>query len=195
MRLWFIVLETAEALGDPRGAPESWISGKLWGPDACVHAKSLQSCLTLCDSTDCSPTGSSVCGFLQARIPERVAMPSSRGSSRPRDRNRVSCTAGRFFTNWATREVPESWYWWLNLQMIFSPRNLEGLFNPSAVFQAYFRLWFASPLCKSFRGSAFTVLSFDQAAQLHLFKRAPALDHICCPQMAPRTLHPSPLIG
>ncbi|CAN0423004.1 unnamed protein product [Rangifer tarandus platyrhynchus] len=52
---------------------------------ACVCAKSLQSSLTLCDPVDCSPPGSSVHGTLHARIRERVAMPSSRGSSRPRD--------------------------------------------------------------------------------------------------------------
>ena len=40
--------------------------------------------LTLCDPMDCNPPGSSVHGILQARILERVAMPSSRGSSRPR---------------------------------------------------------------------------------------------------------------
>ena len=44
-------------------------------------ARSLQSCPTLCDPMDCSPLGSSVHGILQARILERVAMPSSRGSS------------------------------------------------------------------------------------------------------------------
>ena len=58
---------------------------------------SLQSCPTLCDPMDCSPPGSSVHGILQARILEWVAMPSSRGYSRPRDRTRVSwgsCTAG-----------------------------------------------------------------------------------------------------
>ena len=44
-----------------------------------------QSCLTLCDPMDCSPPGSSAHGILQARILEWVAMPSSRGSSRPRD--------------------------------------------------------------------------------------------------------------
>ena len=32
-------------------------------------------------------------------------MPSSRGSSRPRDRTKVSCIAGRFFTFWTTREA------------------------------------------------------------------------------------------
>ena len=42
-----------------------------------------QSCLTLHDSMDCSQPGSSVDGLLQARILERAAIPSSRGSSRP----------------------------------------------------------------------------------------------------------------
>ena len=51
----------------------------------CVHAKLLQLCLIRCDPMDCSPPGSSVHGSLQARILEWVAMPSSRGSSRPRD--------------------------------------------------------------------------------------------------------------
>ena len=45
---------------------------------------SFQLCLTLCDPVDCSPLGSSVHGIFQARIPEWVALPSSRGSSQPR---------------------------------------------------------------------------------------------------------------
>ena len=45
-------------------------------------------------------------GILQERILERVAMPSSsRGSSQPRDQTQASCTAGRFFTVWATGEA------------------------------------------------------------------------------------------
>ena len=50
----------------------------------------LKSCPTLCNPVDQSPPGSSVHGILQARILAWVAMPSSRGSSRPRDRTRVS---------------------------------------------------------------------------------------------------------
>ena len=44
----------------------------MWKPynPTCVHAKPLQSCLTLCNPMDCSPTGSSVHGTLQARILE-----------------------------------------------------------------------------------------------------------------------------
>ena len=40
-----------------------------------------QSCLTLCDPTDCSPAGSPMQRILQARIPEWAAIPFSRGSS------------------------------------------------------------------------------------------------------------------
>ena len=46
---------------------------------ACVHGKSLQSCPTLCDPMSCSPQAPLPVGILQARIPEYVAMTSSRG--------------------------------------------------------------------------------------------------------------------
>ena len=51
----------------------------------CLHAKLLQLGPTLCDPTDCSLLGSSVCGILQARILEWVVMLSSRGSFPPKD--------------------------------------------------------------------------------------------------------------
>ena len=56
----------------------------------CLCGKSLQSCPGLCNPLDCSPPGSSVHGILQARILEWVAMPSSTGSSQPRDWTHVS---------------------------------------------------------------------------------------------------------
>ena len=56
----------------------------------CVRAKSLQSCLTPCNCMDQSLPGSSVHASLQARLLEQVAMPSSRGSSQPRDQTRIS---------------------------------------------------------------------------------------------------------
>ena len=56
----------------------------------CVCAQLLQSCLTLCDSLGWSLPVSSVHGTLQTRILEWVAMPSSRGSSPPRDQTCVS---------------------------------------------------------------------------------------------------------
>ena len=47
--------------------------------------------------------------ILQAKILERVAMPSSRWFSQPRDRTQVFWIAGIFFTAWATREAQEYW--------------------------------------------------------------------------------------
>ena len=56
-------------------------------------ANVLQLCVTLCNTMDCNPPGSSVHGVFQARILEWVAMPSSRGSSPPRDQTHVSCVS------------------------------------------------------------------------------------------------------
>ena len=56
-----------------------------------MHAKLFQSCLTLTDLMDCTLSGSSVHGILQARILECVATPFSRGSALTWDRNQVSC--------------------------------------------------------------------------------------------------------
>ena len=74
----------------------------------CLASKSCLLFATL----DCSLPGSSVYGILQARILEWVAMPSSRGSSQPRDRTQVSyisCTGRRFFTT-VPLEKPTSAY-------------------------------------------------------------------------------------
>ena len=50
---------------------ESWTVKK-----AVAAAKSLQSCLTLCDPIDSSPLGSPIPGILQTRTLEWVAIPS-----------------------------------------------------------------------------------------------------------------------
>ena len=63
-----------------------------------MHTKSLQLCLTLYDPMDYSLPGSSVHGILPAIILKWAAMPSSRGSSRPRDQA-PSCIAGGFLTD------------------------------------------------------------------------------------------------
>ena len=82
-----------------------------WNMHVCVHAQSLQSHLTLCDSPiDCSLPDSSVHGILQERRLVWAAMPSSRGSSLPNDQTQVSHIAGKFFTAWDTREAPQMLY-------------------------------------------------------------------------------------
>ena len=50
-----------------------------------LKVKVAQSCPTLCDPMDCSLSGSSVHGILQARILEWEAIPFSRGSLQARD--------------------------------------------------------------------------------------------------------------
>ena len=74
------------ATGDIQSERQS-LSSPFWTPCSAVtslpqelkcmhvHAKSLQSCPTLCDPLDCNPLGSSVYGILQARILEWIAMP------------------------------------------------------------------------------------------------------------------------
>ena len=63
---------------------------------------------TLCGLMDCSPSGSTVHGILQAIILERVAISSSGGSSPPRDRCCISCIfciGRRFFTTELPRKL------------------------------------------------------------------------------------------
>ena len=86
-----------------RQIPCHWATGEI---DKAIERKEsevAQSCLTLCEPMDCSLPGSSVHGIFQARVREWVAISFSRGSSQPRDQTRISRTAGRRFTVWATR--------------------------------------------------------------------------------------------
>ena len=69
-------------------------------------AKSLQLCLTLCNSMDCSLLGSSVHGILLARIPEWVTMPSSRDLPDPGIKSASPALAGRFLITSITWEAP-----------------------------------------------------------------------------------------
>ena len=85
----------------------------------CVCAKSLQSCSTLCNPTDQSPPGSSIHGIFHAGILQRVAMPSSWGSSQSRDRTTFLTSlalAGKFFTTTTTWEAQQISIQLLNIQ-------------------------------------------------------------------------------
>ena len=78
---------------------ESWIrnSSFLLNKDSVKESESH-----LVVSYSLRPNGLYSPWILEARILEWVAIPSSRGSSQPKDRTQVSCIAGRFFTSWAT---------------------------------------------------------------------------------------------
>ena len=107
---------------------------------ACVHAKLLQSYLTLCNPMDCSPQGSSVHGILQARILESVDMPSSRGSSLTQ-RSNPSLTspalAGRFFTTSATWEAQSTLYLTLNQTCYLGNKVLPGNFQVHCCYHSF----------------------------------------------------------
>ena len=80
----------------------SWATSGSPREDRMMLSVSLQLCLTLWDSVDCSPPGSAVHGILQAQILECVAVLSSRDLPNPRIKppSPVSpALTGRFFTN------------------------------------------------------------------------------------------------
>ena len=88
---------------------QCFLSEMISSNPGAAAAKLLQLCVTLCDPMDCSLPGSSVHRILKARIVEWVAVPSSRGSSLPRDQTHISymspAFAGKFFTTSATWEA------------------------------------------------------------------------------------------
>ena len=87
-----------------------------------MKVKVAQLCLTLCSLMDYT-----VHGILQARILEWVAYLFSSRSFWPRNRTRVSCIAGGFFTNWAIREALKS----LSHDQLFStPWTTESMNSP-----------------------------------------------------------------
>ena len=93
-----------------------------WTISTYIHAKLLRLCLTLCDPMDCSPSGPSVHGILQARILGWVAMSFSRGSSWPTSLT-SHALAGGFFTTSATWEVNP-----LSMRFLFSPAEFFSPF-------------------------------------------------------------------
>ena len=98
------------ALSETVGSHRSETSGHT-ASTASVFQCRLRACSvhqkhpTLWDPMDCSPLSSSVHGGSQVRIPEWVAISSSRGPSQPRDRTQVSCTGKQILYRGATWEA------------------------------------------------------------------------------------------
>ena len=86
---WVMIRESG---GLQSGLNKSW---------SCCYCLVAKLCPTLRAPVDCSCQAPPSMGILQAGILQWVAIPSSRGSSRPRDQTCVSygpCITGRFFT-------------------------------------------------------------------------------------------------
>ena len=93
--------------------PRLWLSQNSGSLPLATRRNHLRVCaqslsrVRLCGTPmDRSPPGSSVHGILQARILEWVAMPSSRGSSRPRDRTRTSLKSPALASGSFTTSAP-----------------------------------------------------------------------------------------
>ena len=111
--LYFVVVEFSSHLGVLKNYCDWYADGETDIPSVSLALFNLgynllvaQSWSILCNPMICSLPGSSIHGILQARILKWVDIPFSRGSSQPRDRTQVSCTAGKFFTVWATGKAP-----------------------------------------------------------------------------------------
>ena len=81
---------------------------------------------------DCGPQGSFASGILQVRTLGWVAMPSSKGTSKPRDRTHVSggsCNAGRLFI----AESPGKLHIYTTMCKITSGRLLYSISKLSSV--------------------------------------------------------------
>ena len=70
--VWLFV--TPWTVSPPGSSVHGIFQARILAAAAAAAAKSRQSCLTLCDTTDGSPPGSSVPGILQARTLEWVAI-------------------------------------------------------------------------------------------------------------------------
>ena len=121
--------------------------GKLMLNIICVHAKLLQSCPTLCDPVDSSPPGSSVLGFLQARIVEWGSIPSSKGSSWPRNWTQVSyvsCIGRQVLHHLCYLEIAEIIIWIMITVMYL----LRANYMPATIVSALYVLirWFLTTI-------------------------------------------------
>ena len=142
---------------------DKWYLNELLWREAWTHCgQQITSCacvlccfsrVWLCDHMDCSPPGSFVHGIFLARILEWVAMPSSRGSSRPRDQNHSS------FVSCIGRQVL---YHWCHLG---SPYPYHGLVTWNYTYPLHRR----------------RLLNSQQKYQEHLMKKMDNISEVCTP--------------
>ena len=100
----------------------------------CFVCLAAQSCLTLCSPVDCSPPGSSVHGIFQARMLEAVAIFSSGGSFRRRDRTCVSNNGSWILYHQCHLGSPK-------VYKVMTRRQLFNLPQQSAVSKGFYSLF------------------------------------------------------
>ena len=110
----------------------------------CMCVLVAQLCLTLCDPTDYSPPGFFVHGILQASILEWIAVPFSRGSSRPRNRTPVSCINQQILYHLSCREVLK----WKSLNGVWPCDPMD--YTDHWILQARILEWVALPFSSGY---------------------------------------------
>ena len=122
-------------------------------PPVAAAAKSLQSCLTLCNPIDSSPPGSPVPGILQARTLERVAISFSNAWKWKVKGNSLSHIR-LFTTPWtAAHQAPPSMGF--SRQQYWSGVPLPSLFHLLSSSNSQINLWdryYHEPLCSKWEG-------------------------------------------
>ena len=103
--------------------------------------------------------GSSVHRVSQARILEWVAISFSRGSSRPRNWIQVSCTAGRCFKDWSSRERQPT--------PVLLPRKSHGLRSLVSMGSQRVRHDWATSL--SLQGNPIQSMGLDNSISIHCY--------------------------
>ena len=74
-KTWVLSLDQEDPLEEEMATHSSILAWEIsWIEEPAAAAKSLQSCSTLCNPIDSSPSGSAVPGILQARTLEWVAI-------------------------------------------------------------------------------------------------------------------------
>jgi len=140
----------------PLPCPVPYFSRSSQGEQSCEYGLRVcsvaQECPTLCSPMDCSPSGSSVHGILQARILEWVAMPSSRGYSPPSDRTHVSCIGRRILYHWATWEACEYGVHLINPKVMITELNSQDGAACAFLLCCFLALW---PWTRSFASLSF----------------------------------------
>ena len=114
-----LLLKSDVFLGGSSQRPNQWLRISEKGKEAVLsshppppHSEPLccrlvaKLCPTLCNPTDYSPPGSSVCGISQAKILEWVAISFSRGSALIQGSNLGLLHWRQILSYWATREAP-----------------------------------------------------------------------------------------
>ena len=126
-----LVVQLCLTLYEPMGCspPGSSVCGDFPGKNTGVSCHALLQGIFPTQGSNaglpyCKPILYHLSHQLSPWIQEWVAYSVSRGSSQPRNRTGVFCVAGRFFTSWATREVP-----------------IGSYFLPNLIFKALHQFW------------------------------------------------------